>query len=263
MRFDILTLFPDAVAPMMESSILGRAQKKGLLEIHAHQIRDYTANRQNQVDDYPYGGGRGAILQCDALYRCWQAVCDEAGAPVHTIFLSPCGGVFDQGAARRLQREQENIILVCGHYEGVDQRFIDECVDEELSIGDFVLTGGEIPAMAIVDAVSRLIPGVLGDEVCFTDESHWSGLLEYPQYSRPASWHGLEVPEVLLSGNHEMVDRWRRKQSILRTMYRRPDLFRKLRFAYKTRAERKFVAELEAENEDFRNRDPKNLDYRK
>ena len=263
MRFDILTLFPDAVAPMMESSILGRAQKKGLLEIHAHQIRDYTASRQNQVDDYPYGGGRGAILQCDALYRCWQAVCDEAGAPVHTIFLSPCGGVFDQSAARRLQREQENIILVCGHYEGVDQRFIDECVDEELSIGDFVLTGGEIPAMAIVDAVSRLIPGVLGDEVCFTDESHWSGLLEYPQYSRPASWHGLEVPEVLLSGNHEMVDRWRRKQSILRTMYRRPDLFRKLRFAYKTRAERKFVAELEAENEDFRNRDPKNLDYRK
>ena len=136
-------------------------------------------------------------------------------------------------------------------------------MDEEISLGDFVLTGGELPAMMITDAVSRLVPGVLGDEVCFTDESHWDGLLEYPQYSRPEVWHGLAVPEVLLSGNHQNVDRWRKKQSILRTMYRRPDMFKKLRFPYKTRAERKFVAELEAENEDFRNRDPKNLDYRK
>ena len=263
MRFDIMTLFPEAVLPMLNASILGRAQKKGLIEIPAHQIRDYTANRQNQVDDYPYGGGRGAIMQCDPLWRCWCAVCDEIGAPVHTIFLSPCGPSFDQAKARQLEADYDNLILVCGHYEGIDQRFLDECVDEEISMGDFVLTGGEIPAMAIVDAVSRLIPGVLGDDICFTDESHWNGLLEYPQYSRPDEWHGLAVPEVLRSGDHAKVARWQKKQAILRTLHRRPDLFYKLRFPYKTRAERKFIAELEAEDDAFRDRDPKNLDYRK
>lgn len=262
MRFDIMTLFPEAVAPMLHASILGRAEKKGLLEIHAHQIRDYTANRQNQVDDYPYGGGRGAILQCDPLYNCWCAVCDELGAPAHTVFLSPCGQVFTQEHAKRLLR-YDNLILVCGHYEGVDQRFIDECVDEEISLGDFVLTGGEIPAMALVDAVARMIPGVLGDDVCFTDESHWAGLLEYPQYSRPDVWHGRAVPPVLLSGDHAKVARWQKKQAILRTMRLRPDLFRKLRFPYRTRAERKFIDELEAEDDEFRNRDPKNLDRSK
>ena len=263
MRFDIMTLLPEAVDAMMQSSILGRAQKKGLIEIHTHQIRDYTTNKQNQVDDYPYGGGRGAVMQCDPLYRCWAAICDELGAPAHTIYLSPCGAVFQQEKAKQLRRDYDALILVCGHYEGVDQRFLDECVDEEISVGDFVLTGGELPAMCVVDAVSRLVPGVLGDEVCFTDESHWDGLLEYPQYSRPEEWHGLSVPEVLLSGNHEKVDRWRKKQAILRTMELRPDMFQKLRFPYKTRAERKFIAELEAENEQFRSRDPKNLDYRK
>lgn len=263
MRFDIITLFPEAVMPMLNASILGRAQKKGLIEIYAHQLRAYTANRQNQVDDYPYGGGRGAILQCDPLWRCWCAVCDEVGAPVHTIFLSPCGPSFDERKARELRERHENIILICGHYEGIDQRFIDECVDEEISMGDFVLTGGEIPAMAIVDAVARLVPGVLGDEVCFTDESHWDGLLEYPQYSRPECWHGLEVPPVLRSGDHAKVARWQKQQAILRTLHRRPDLFYKLRFAYKTRAERKFIAELEALDDAFRDRDPKNLDYRK
>ena len=263
MRFDIMTLFPEAVLPMLNASILGRAQKKGLIEIHAHQIRDYTANRQNQVDDYPYGGGRGAIMQCAPLWRCWCAGCDEIGAPVHTIFLSPCGPSFDQAKARQLEADYDNLILVCGHYEGIDQRFLDECVDEEISMGDFVLTGGEIPAMAIVDAVSRLIPGVLGDDICFTDESHWNGLLEYPQYSRPDEWHGLAVPEVLRSGDHAKVARWQKKQAILRTLHRRPDLFYKLRFPYKTRAERKFIAELEAEDDAFRDRDPKNLDYRK
>ena len=262
MRFDIMTLFPEAVLPMLNASILGRAQKKGLIEIHAHQIRDYTANRQNQVDDYPYGGGRGAIMQCDPLWRCWCAVCDEIGAPVHTIFLSPCGPSFDQAKARQLEADYDNLILVCGHYEGIDQRFLDECVDEEISMGDFVLTGGEIPAMAIVDAVSRLIPGVLGDDICFTDESHWNGLLEYPQYSRPDEWHGLAVPEVLRSGDHAKVARWQKKQAILRTLHRRPDLFYKLRFPYKTRAERKFIAELEAEDDAFQDRDPQNLDYR-
>lgn len=263
MRFDILTLFPDAVDAMMNESILGRAQKKGLIEIHSHQIRDYTTNRQNQVDDYPYGGGRGAIMQCEPLYHCWTAVLDELGAPAHTIYLSPCGEVFRQEKAKALYAEHENIILVCGHYEGIDQRFIDECVDEEISVGDFVLTGGELPAMMLADCVCRLVPGVLGDEVCFTDESHWDGLLEYPQYSRPDEWHGLAVPEVLLSGDHKKVDRWRKKQSILRTMYLRPDMFAGLRFPYKTRAERKFIAELEEENDDFKHRPAQNLDYRK
>ena len=259
MRFDIMTLFPEAVMPMMHASILGRAEKKGLLSIHAHQIRDYTTNRQNQVDDYPYGGGRGAIMQCDPLYNCWCAVCDELGAPAHTVYLSPCGSVFNQAKARELL-QYENLILVCGHYEGVDQRFIDECVDEEISIGDFVLTGGELPAMAVVDAVARMIPGVLGDDVCFTDESHWAGLLEYPQYSRPDVWHGREVPPVLRSGDHKAVARWQKKQAILRTMRLRPDLFAKLRFPYRTRAERKFIDEMEAEDDEFRNRNPKNLD---
>ena len=263
MRFDIMTLFPDAVDAMMRSSILGRAQKKGLITICTHQIRDYTTNKQNQVDDYPYGGGRGAIMQCDPLYHCWAAILDELGAPAHTVYLSPCGQVFNQEKAKQLQSDYENIILVCGHYEGIDQRFIDECVDEEISAGDFVLTGGELPAMLVADAVSRLVPGVLGGEVCFTDESHWAGLLEYPQYSRPDEWHGLRVPEVLLSGDHAKVARWRKKQSILRTMRLRPDMFQKLRFPYKTRAERKFIAELEAEDSAFRDRDPKNLDYRK
>ena len=263
MRIDIVTLFPELCDGFLSTSILGRARAKNLFEAHCHQIRDYTLNKQKQVDDYPYGGGRGAVMQADPLYRCWEHICQEAGHRVHTVYMSPCGRVFDQQVAKELKANYDHLILVCGHYEGVDQRFLDECVDEEISMGDFVLTGGEIPAMAIVDAVSRLIPGVLGDEVCFTDESHWSGLLEYPQYSRPDDWHGLTVPEVLRSGDHAKVARWQKKQSILRTLHRRPDLFYKLRFPYKTRAERKFIAELEAEDDDFRDRDPKNLDYRK
>ena len=177
MRIDILTLFPDAVGAMMHESILGRAEAKGLITIKAWQIRDYTSHKQNQVDDYPYGGGHGAILQADPLYRCWEAVCDEAGGAVHTIFLSPCGKTFTQGDARRLAREYDHLILVCGHYEGIDERFIEECVDEEISLGDFVLTGGEIAAMAVADAVCRLIPGVLSHDACFEDESHWNGML--------------------------------------------------------------------------------------
>ena len=263
MRIDIMTLFPDAVDAMMNASIIGRAQERGFVTIRTHQIREFTTNRQMQVDDYPYGGGRGAVMQADPLYRCWQHICDEAGGRVHTIYMSPCGRVLTQQVARELKERYDHLILVCGHYEGVDQRFLDECVDEEISVGDFVLTGGELPAMCVVDAVSRLVPGVLGDEVCFTDESHWDGLLEYPQYSRPDDWHGLTVPEVLRSGDHAKVARWQKKQAILRTLHRRPDLFYKLRFPYKTRAERKFIAELEAEDDDFRDRDPKNLDYRK
>lgn len=259
MRIDIMTLFPDTVGDMMNESILGRAQERDIIRIEAHQIRDYTANRQNQVDDYPYGGGHGAIMQADPLYRCWQAICDEVGAPVHTIYMSPCGTVFTQGKARQLLKDYENIILVCGHYEGIDQRFIDECVDEEISIGDYVLTGGELPAMVVADCICRMVPGVLSDASCFEDESHWAGLLEYPQYSRPAQWHGLDAPEVLLSGDHGKVDRWRRKQSILRTFHRRPDLFQSVVLPSKTRAEKKFIAELEAEDHEFRDRNLKKM----
>ncbi len=245
MRIDIMTLFPDTVGDMMNESILGRAQERELIRIEAWQIRDYTSNRQNQVHDYPYGGGHGAVMQADPLYRCWQAICDEVGAPVHTIYMSPCGVTFNQSHARRLRDEYENLILVCGHYEGIDQRFIDECVDEEISIGDFVLTGGEIPAMAVADAVCRLVPGVLGDEECFTDESHWDGTLEYPQYSRPEIWQGLAAPKILLSGDHKAVDRWRRKQSLIRTYERRPDMYRSLRF--ETKQEKKLLKEMEEE----------------
>ena len=173
--------------------------------------------------------------------------------------MSPCGQTFNQAHARRLAADYENLILVCGHYEGVDERFLEECVDEELSIGDFVLTGGEIPAMAITDAVCRLLPGVLSDAECFTEESHWNGLLEYPQYTRPALWHGREVPEILRSGDHGKVARWRRKQSILRTMRRRPDLFAQLRLPNHSRAEKRFIQEIEEEDDEFRARYAENL----
>ena len=176
-----MTLFPESVGDVLSESILGRAQERDYLRIETWQIRDFTLNRQKQVDDYPYGGGRGAIMQADPLYQCWNHICSQSDTPPHTIYLSPCGKTFNEAHARRLARDYDHLVLVCGHYEGIDQRFIDECVDEELSLGDFVLTGGEIAAMAVADAVSRLIPGVLPDPECFENESHWDGLLEYPQ----------------------------------------------------------------------------------
>ncbi|MCL2628700.1 MAG: tRNA (guanosine(37)-N1)-methyltransferase TrmD [Oscillospiraceae bacterium] len=228
MRIDILTLFPDVVGDMLCESILGRGQERGFIRIECHQIRDYTTNKQKQVDDYPYGGGRGCVMLAEPLYNCWKAICDEAGRKIHTIFVSPCGSVFKQKDACRLQAEHDRFIIVCGRYEGIDERFIEMCVDEELSIGDYVLTGGEIPAMVIADAVCRLVPGVLPDEECLTNESHWDGLLEYPQYTRPEVWQGKKVPEVLLSGHHENINKWRSEQSIERTRIRRPDMFEKL-----------------------------------
>ena len=247
MRIDIMTLFPETLGDVLSESILGRAQERGYIHIDTHQIRDYTANKQNQVDDYPYGGGRGAVMTADPLYRCWEAVCDEAGGPVHTIYLSPCGHTFRQADAIRLS-QMENLILVCGHYEGIDQRFIDECVDEEISMGDFVLTGGEIPAMAVADAVCRMVPGVLPDAECFEEESHWNGLLEYPQYSRPAEWHGRQVPEILLSGDHGTVAAWRKKEGYKRTMRRRPDMFAKFdESQLKTKAEKKVLQQAKEE----------------
>ncbi len=242
-RVDIITLFPETTGDVLSESILGRAQERDYLKIECHQLRDYTKNRQNQVDDYPYGGGHGAILQADPLYNCWKHICDETGDRGHTIFMSPCGTTFNQQKAKQLVSEYNHLILVCGHYEGIDQRFIDECVDEELSLGDFVLTGGEIAAMAVTDAVCRMVPGVLSDPDCYENESHWDNMLEYPQYSRPAVWHDREVPPILLSGNHAAVDKWRRKMSIVRTRERRPDMYEKLDLSSKQ--DKKLLKEIE------------------
>lgn len=228
LTIDILTLFPDGIYGLLGQSIIGNGIKKGYLDIKCHQIRDYTLSKQARVDDTPYGGGYGMLLQADPLFNAHAAVLKMRGLPhIHTILTTPQGQIFNQTAAKLLALA-DNLIIVCGHYEGVDQRFIDECVDEELSIGDFVLTGGEIAALAIADAVGRLIPGVLADESCFTDDSLWDGLLEYPQYTKPEVWHGRHVPQVLTSGNHADIAKWRREQSLIKTAQRRPDLFEKL-----------------------------------
>lgn len=246
MQIDILTLFPDTIRAGLGESILGRAQKNDIIRIEPHQIRDYTLNRQKQVDDAPYGGGQGMIMQAQPLYDCWRDVCRQAGERVHTIYMSPAGKPFTQAEANRLQRDYSRLILVCGHYEGVDERFLEACVDEELSLGDFVLTGGELAAMAIADAVCRLVPGVLSDVSCFQDESHYSGLLEYPQYSRPLVWEGRGVPEVLVSGNHGRIARWRRKEALRRTRDRRPDMLERFPL---TKEDRQLLEELDREEE--------------
>ncbi|MBU5434883.1 tRNA (guanosine(37)-N1)-methyltransferase TrmD [Pseudoflavonifractor sp. MSJ-37] len=245
-HIDILTLFDETVGDMMNESILGRAQERDILRIEAHQIRDYTVDKQKQVDNYPYGGGRGAVMQADPLYRCWEHAKGLGGERLRTIYLSPCGKTFTEADARRLRDEYDHLILVCGHYEGIDERFIEECVDEEISLGDFVLTGGELPAMCVADAVARLVPGVLADPECFEDESHWNGMLEYPQYSRPEEWHGRKVPSILLSGHHANIAKWRRKQSIRRTRDRRPDLYARLDLSSK--ADQKLLREIDEED---------------
>lgn len=245
-QIDIMTLFPETVGDMLCESILGRAQERGHIRIECHQIRDFTKNKQKQVDNYPYGGGKGAVMQADPLYHCWKFICDQAGVDkIHTIYLTPTGKTFMQKDAVRLKNDFNHIILVCGHYEGIDQRFIDGYVDEEISIGDFVLTGGELPAMVVADAICRLVPHVLSDPACYEKESHWDGALEGPQYSRPDVWQGREVPAILLSGHHENVELWRRKQSILRTKERRPDLFEKMDLSSKS--DQKILKEIEKE----------------
>lgn len=250
MKIDIMTLFPEMINAVMRESIIGRAQDKGVVEVKATNIRDYALDKHHKADDAPYGGGRGQVMLAEPLYLCHQAL--SAGEHVHTVFLSAQGQPFNQQKARELLAK-EHFILVCGHYEGIDQRFIDECVDEELSMGDFVVTGGEIPAMAVTDAICRMVPGVLPEEECFTEESHWAGLLEYPQYSRPDEWHGRRVPDVLLSGHHENVAKWRKKESYKRTMLRRPDLWAQFdEKQLKTKSEKKVLAEAKAEAEAIR-----------
>ena len=226
MRIDIAALFPDMCEAVLGESIIGRARKAGLIEVFCHNIRDYTQDKHRRVDDTPYGGGMGMVMQADPIFRCYEAVCKQLPQKPRVIYLSPQGKVLTQQLAVSYSKE-DYLFLLCGHYEGVDERILEEIVDEELSIGDYVLTGGELPALVFVDTVGRLCEGVLADESCFMDESHFNGLLEYPQYSRPAVWHGKEVPAVLLSGHHANIESWRKEQSLLRTRQKRPDLLKK------------------------------------
>ncbi len=224
MRIDILTLFPEMCETVMNESIIGRAQKAEKVKIVCTNIRDFAGNKHNKVDDMPYGGGMGMIMAASPIYNCFKSLYSEDEAKPHLIYMSPQGKKFTQQKAIELSK-LDRVVLLCGHYEGIDQRVIDEIVDEELSIGDFVLTGGELPALTVADAICRMLPGVLSDDICFEEVSHFAGLLEYPQYTRPAVWNEREVPEVLLSGNHAKIDEWRRIQSILNTKNKRPDMF--------------------------------------
>ncbi len=224
MRIDILTLFPEMCEAVLSESIVGRARRAGLVDIRTHQIRDYTEDKHGRVDDAPYGGGMGMIMQPQPIYDCFQALCAETGDRPKLIYLSPQGRPLTQEIVKALAKEP-HLALLCGHYEGVDERVLEEIADEELSIGDYVLTGGELPALVLADALARMQPGVLSGDVCFTDESHFSGLLEYPQYTRPPEWRGRAVPEVLLSGHHANIDAWRKEQSLRRTEEKRPDLY--------------------------------------
>lgn len=229
MNFHILTLFPDMVMNGLNTSIIGRAVNAGLLSIEAVNIRDYAFNKHQSVDDYPYGGGAGMLMQAEPVYLAYEAVAErilKQGEKPRVVYLSPQGNVFDQKMAEELSQE-EDLILLCGHYEGIDERVLEEIVTDYVSIGDYVLTGGELPAMVMVDALSRLVPGVLHNDVSAEFESFQDNLLEYPQYSRPEEWHGKKVPSVLLSGHHANIEKWRREQSIIRTYERRPDLFEK------------------------------------
>lgn len=225
-RFDVLTLFPSMFEAVLGDSIIGRARENGLLEMNFIDIRDFSDNKHRKVDDYPYSGGGGMLMNPQPVYDAYMSVAGGLDYKPLTIYMSPQGKVFNQSIAIDLSKE-EHIILLCGHYEGIDQRVIDEIVDMELSIGDFVLTGGEIPAMTVIDTVSRLVPGVLAAETSYENESHFDGLLEYPQYTRPAEWHGVSIPEVLISGHHANIEKWKREQSLLNTLKKRPDMIEK------------------------------------
>ena len=227
MKIDILTIFPEMCESVLNESIIGRARKAQKVELECHNIRDFANNKHNKVDDMPYGGGMGMVMAAEPIYNCYKSLYSDDEPKPHLIYLSPKGTTLTQKKVVELSK-LDRIVLLCGHYEGVDERVLEEIVDEQISIGDFVLTGGELPALCLADAVCRMLPGVLSDDLCFEDESHFSGLLEYPQYTRPAVWNGREVPEVLLSGNHAEIAKWRRKQSLEITRELRPEMFEKV-----------------------------------
>ena len=244
MRFDVLTLFPAMFEAVLGDSIIGRAREKGIIELNFIDIRNHTEDKHRRVDDYPYSGGGGMLMQAQPVYNAYMSVANGLSYKPLTIYMSPQGRVFDQGTALDLSKEG-HIILLCGHYEGIDQRVIDEIVDMELSIGDFVLTGGEIPAMAVIDTVSRLIPGVLAASTSYENESHFNGLLEYPQYTHPREWHGREIPEILISGHHAKIEEWKREQSLINTFNKRPDMLDR---AELTKKDIQFIEKLKENN---------------
>ena len=223
MRYDVMTLFPDMIKAITGCSILGRASDAGIIDVKIHDIRDFTNNKHRKVDDTPYGGGMGMLMSVQPIVDCYKSFKDELSTNRRVIYVSPKGSVFNHKKALELSK-YDNLVFLCGHYEGIDERVYDLVIDEEISIGDFVLTGGELASAMIIDAVSRLLPGVLSDNVCFEDESIASGILEYPQYTKPAEFEGIKVPEVLLKGNHDDIQRWRRQKALEITLERRPDL---------------------------------------
>ena len=226
MNFHILTLFPEMIEQGMHTSIIGRAIAGGYLSINAVNIRDYAFNKHQKVDDYPYGGGAGMLMQAEPVYLSYEAIKEKIGYRPRVVYLTPQGKVFHQEMAKELAQERD-LVFLCGHYEGIDERVLDEIVTDYVSIGDYVLTGGELPAMVMMDSISRMVPGVLSNQESAETESFAGNLLEYPQYSRPEEWHGQKVPPVLLSGHHANIEAWRRKQSVMRTAKRRPDLLKK------------------------------------
>lgn len=243
MNFHVLTLFPEMIEQGVNTSITGRAINNGLLSINAVNIRDYAFNKHNSVDDYPYGGGAGMLMQAEPVYQCYKALEDRIGKRPRVVYLSPQGQTFNQKMAEEFAEEEE-LVFLCGHYEGIDERVLEEIVTDYVSIGDYVLTGGELPSMIMVDAISRLVPGVLHNDVSAEFESFQDNLLEYPQYSRPETWHDKKVPDVLMSGHHANIEKWRREQSVIRTAKNRPDLLEK---AELTDKERILAAQIQKE----------------
>lgn len=226
MRIDILTLFPEMCETVMAESIIGRARKRGAVQVCCHQIRDFAYDKHNRVDDTLFGGGMGMLMMAEPIALCMDDLVEQLGKKPHVLYMSPQGSVLSQEKVKELAM-YENIAILCGHYEGVDERVLEAYVDEEISIGDYVLTGGELPALVVADAVCRMKDGVLSNDVCFEEESHYNGLLEYPQYTRPPVWHGMQVPAVLSSGHHANIQKWQREQSLRVTAQKRPDLLHK------------------------------------
>ncbi len=240
MHYHVLTLFPEMITQGLGTSILGRAMEQGIIKLTATNIRDYSTNKHMKVDDYPYGGGAGMVMQAEPVYRACQAVADEIGGKPRVVYLTPQGKVFNQSMVEDFAKE-ENLVFLCGHYEGIDERVLEEVVTDFVSIGDYVLTGGELASMVMIDAISRFVPGVLSNEESAQFDSFHDNLLEYPQYSRPAEWQGKRVPDVLLSGHHANVEKWRREQSLMRTYKWRPEL---LETAQLTKQDKKFLEEF-------------------